>query len=252
MKTTNLKRSWMAKKMKREELVVKPYTLCYEGCYHKPEADSVMDSMEARIKELELALSNSREHEKALRKCFDNHRQRIKELEEENKHLEDYIDAYQKSEALNIEKLDKKDERIKELESDLSTMETDYEFRIKNVVNVQNDTELRLQNRIKELEQVISKKETTQKWISVKDRLPEDEDTNDGGFVLVDIHEIIDYPIPGIERVRVQEIYYENLAYDEENDCGIFVNTEHIMPDLDKCWFTHWMPLPPPPTTEEI
>lgn len=55
--------------------------------YEKDEADKVMDAMEARIKELEA----------------------------ENKHLDDYIDAYQKSEALNIEKLDKKDERIKEL-----------------------------------------------------------------------------------------------------------------------------------------
>lgn len=42
---------------------------------------------------------------------------RIKELEAENKHLEDYIDAYQKSEAINIAKLDEKDKRIKELES---------------------------------------------------------------------------------------------------------------------------------------
>lgn len=46
---------------------------------------------------------------------IDNLQDRIKELESENKHLEDYIDAYQKSEALDIEKLDEKDERIKEL-----------------------------------------------------------------------------------------------------------------------------------------
>ena len=52
-----------------------------EMVYAKDKADKVMDAMEVRIKELELALSNSREHEKALRKCFDNHRQRIKELE---------------------------------------------------------------------------------------------------------------------------------------------------------------------------
>lgn len=41
----------------REELVVKPYTLCYEGCYHKPEADNVMNAMEERIKELEATIS---------------------------------------------------------------------------------------------------------------------------------------------------------------------------------------------------
>lgn len=53
--------------------------------YQKSEALDIakMDKKDERIKDLELALSNSREHEKALRKCFDNHRQRIKELEEQ-------------------------------------------------------------------------------------------------------------------------------------------------------------------------
>lgn len=46
--------------------------------------DCQISKLERKIQELELALSNSREHEKALRKCFDNHRQRIKELEAKN------------------------------------------------------------------------------------------------------------------------------------------------------------------------
>lgn len=50
------------------------------------------------------------------------------------------------------EVMDKMESRIKELESDLSMMETDYEFRIKNTVKVLKNTELILQNRIKELE----------------------------------------------------------------------------------------------------
>ena len=69
---------------------------------------------------------------------YEAEKMRLQELESENKKLEDYIDAYQKSEALNIEKLDKKDERIKELLATISKMET-----------------------------------TTPKWISVKERLPE-------------------------------------------------------------------------------
>lgn len=79
--------------MKRENLESKEFGLIIASrnfpFYAAPEADSVMDELE----------------------------ERIKELEAENKHLEDYIDAYQKSEAINIAKLDEKDKRIKELES---------------------------------------------------------------------------------------------------------------------------------------
>lgn len=48
--------------------------------------------------------------------------------------------------------LDKMEARIKELKSDLTTMETSYEFLIKNTVKVLKNTELQLQNRIQELE----------------------------------------------------------------------------------------------------
>lgn len=48
--------------------------------------------------------------------------------------------------------LDKMEACIKELKSDLSTMEISYEFLIKNTVKVLKNTELQLQNRIKELE----------------------------------------------------------------------------------------------------
>lgn len=122
--------------MKREEL--KTYTSCelYDKnsdelkvgeAFLKEEADKVMDTMERRIKELESDLKTMEVSYEALIKNAVNIakdtelklRNRIKELEEENKHLEDYIDVYQKSEALNIEKLDKKDERIKELEAEV-------------------------------------------------------------------------------------------------------------------------------------
>lgn len=115
--------------------------------YEKEEADKVMDSMEAKIKELELALSNSREHEKALRKCFDNHRQLIKDLEA-----------------------------------------------------------------------TISILETTQKWISVKDRLPPK-----GQHVLVARTHRSLYPI-------------DVVCWSED----------YITHDI----VTHWMPLPDAPTTE--
>lgn len=108
-----------------------------EMVYDKAKADSVMDAME----------------------------QRIKELEEENKHLEDYIDAYQKSEAINIAKLDEKDERIKELRESLIANDNHW-------LGVYHK-DIRLKARIKELEANISILETTApKWISVDDRLP--------------------------------------------------------------------------------
>lgn len=148
--------------------------------YEKEEADKVMDSMEAKIKELELALSNSREHEKALRKCFDNHRQRIKELE---KQLED-------------------------VQNTMATENTD--------LGMEN---FKLKERVKELEATISKMETTtHKWISVNDRPP-----TKGQHVLVARTHRSLYPI-------------DVVCWSED----------YITHDI----VTHWMPLPPPPTTE--
>lgn len=80
--------------------------------YEKEDADKVMDAMEARIKELEEDLVEARGVNAGLRLY-------IKGLEEDNKHLDDMVDAYQKSEALDIAKLDEKDKRIKELEAEV-------------------------------------------------------------------------------------------------------------------------------------
>ena len=123
-----------------------------QHCADLMAADERIEELEARIKEFELALSNSREHEKALRKCFDIHRQRIKELEA-----------------------------------------------------------------------TISILETTQKWISVKDRLPY-----------------------SMERVLVCTTRgtFAPATYSPLTNSWI----EHGQL-LGK--ITHWMPLPPPPTTEE-
>ena len=168
----------------------------------KEEADSVMDAME----------------------------QRIKELEEENKHLEDYIDAYQKSEAINIAKLDEKDKRIKELEADA---ELDQKKRLM-LCNGYN----RKCERVKELEAqctkyqaepmnndpalnpTISKTETTTpKWVSVKDRLPKGNPM-----------------IPALDE-----------------DCKVVWWGNWHDDNLDIYGITHWLDnaLPPPPTTEE-
>lgn len=96
---------------------------------------------------------------------YEAEKMRLQELESENKKLEDYIDAYQKSEAINIAKLDEKDKRIKELEAEI---EMDAKKR-RIMVNGYN----KKCERVKELEATISKMETTApKWISVDDRLP--------------------------------------------------------------------------------
>lgn len=207
--------------------------------------DRANERMERRIARLTWCVESWKKANADLQETNDRLRKRIKELDSiphtDNTAVIDVLQA-----------------RIKELENKLYGS-SGQSTRLLNRINNFRSTDPKATDLIEDCYKcihqqmaTISKMETTEpKWISVKDRLPEDSDTNDGGFVLVDIHEIADFPIPGIERVRVQEIYYENLEYDEENDCGIFVNTEHIMPGLDKCWFTHWMPLPSAPTTEE-
>lgn len=102
--------------------------------------------------------------------------------------------------------------RIKELESIPHTDNT-------SVIDA-------LQKRIKELEEVISKMETTSpKWISTKDSLPKEGE------------EVI--------------VFYTSWKH-EYQQVAIFESGEFI--DLGGCALspTHWMPLPPPPITKEI
>lgn len=131
---------------------------------------------------------------------YEAEKMRLQELESENKKLEDYIDAYQKSEAINIAKLDEKDERIKELELALS-----------NAVAGGNIA----------LEQAKKLESQLPKWISVKDRLPPK-----GQHVLV------------VRNHRLRSLYPIDVVCWSE---------DYITHDI----VTHWMPLPPPPTTEE-
>lgn len=76
-----------------------------------------------------------------------------------------------------------------------------------------------MEARVKELEAAISILETTQKWISVEDRLPPK-----GQHVLVVRNHRSLYPI-------------DVVCWSED----------YITHDI----VTHWQPLPPPPTTEE-
>ncbi len=61
-------------------------------------------------------------------------------------------------------------------------------------------------------------------WISVKDRLPEKEDYNDRGYVIV--------------------------ARDDGTSDRDFYNNGHwIFTNQNNCEVTHWMPFPPAPVT---
>lgn len=156
----------------REELETYYKTSCVydtDVFYGKEEADSVMDAMEARIKELE-------EANKLAVVVGNQQAGRIKELE-------------------------------KQLEDVQNTMATE------NVdLGMENH---KLKERVKELEAVISKMETTQKWISVEDRLPKREE-------LVNKYD-------AKEHRQWVGLFYEGKDYE----------------------YTHWKPLPPPPTSEE-
>lgn len=73
-------------------------------------ADEHIEELEAKIKELELALSNSREYGRQLCKRFNDYRQRINELEETKSKM------YDSNQLMNA--------NIKELEATISKLET--------------------------------------------------------------------------------------------------------------------------------
>lgn len=155
--------------MKREDLEAREFGLIIASSnfpfYAAPEADAVMDAMEARIKELESKLyGNNGETTRLLNRINNFFTEDVK--------------------AKNI--IEECYTCIHQLLSTISKMET-----------------------------------TTPKWISAKDRLPED-----GACVLCN------------NGFGVQSIAIYN------NNLGFYNYDEDL-------WVTHWMPLPPSPTTEE-
>lgn len=113
--------------------------------------------------------------------------------------------------------MDAMEARIKELEADA---ELDQKKRLMPCEGYNRKCE-----RVKELEATISISETTEpKWISVEDKLPKEGE------------EVI--------------VFYTSWKH-EYQQVAIFESGEFI--DLGGCALspTHWMPLPPPPTTEE-
>lgn len=197
--------------MKREQLYI-----LGDGdaaAYYKSEADSVMDAYEARIKELELVVIGYKASLEwaNLKMCEKD--ARIKELGSMLKDKDEAMDSCRgliesanvmskdaKDKLLNrIKELEYKNERLKaanfDLQSHFATLKEDYD-------------ELKVQ---------------VPKWISVKDRLPED-----GEYILFVFKNCMFFG------------YYNK-------DC-----------EFHWCYHTgavngatHWMSLPPPPTTEE-
>lgn len=120
--------------------------------YYKSQADKVMDDYESKIKNLEKANAE-------LIKRVQTLEEECNKLEDENQRLFD--ECYESNgKVLELESQLRTSEELKQkwffkmrdLEAKLSTMETSYDALIKNTVNVKNDVELKLQNRIKELE----------------------------------------------------------------------------------------------------
>lgn len=159
-----------------------------DDVYEKDDADKVMDAMEERIK-----------------------------------HLESILDLDPRTNLSLVDENQQLRSRIKELENKLygsSGISTRLLNRINNFRSTDPKATDLIDDCYKCIHQqmaTISKMETTQKWISVKDRLPEEDE-----FVLAMRPKSINYKIDVVMWSR----YYSN--------------------DI-----THWMPLPPPPTTEE-
>ena len=125
---------------------------------------------------------------------------------------------YFKTQADNV--MDAMEARIKELEHQVMT---DCTCDSSKSATLRMDL-YKAQERIKELEATISILETTQKWISVEDELPKE----------------------GEEAL----VFYTSWKH-EYQQVAMFESGEFI--DIGGCALspTHWMPLPPPPTTEE-
>ncbi|MCQ2122444.1 MAG: DUF551 domain-containing protein [Fibrobacter sp.] len=124
-------------------------------------------------------------------------------------------DVYKKAEADKV--MDAMEARIKELEADA---ELDQK-RIRLLINGYK----RKSEQVKELEEVISKTETTQKWISVEDVLP--------------------------QWGKLVKIKFKDGKEDERRFSADYKWVSKGMQTCESVSVTHWMPLPPPPATEE-
>lgn len=229
--------------------------------YIKSEADSVMDALEAKIKSLEADIEESNsvqlEHLTSANEL-------ISSLEEENKSLRFNLEDWKhKAEEMELTaksfdaEIARSHEKIKETESKYNQLCWQHDAledecnkadeRIQKLTNENADLVMeveKLQERIKEREAVVSEMETSQpKWISVEERFPTTDEYDE---VLVDLHEVSDYPIAGVERIRTFQFITDSIEYDADNNCGIF-NVE----GMEKCWFTKWMPLPYAPKSED-
>lgn len=160
------------------------YETCTDKYYYKEDADNVMDAMEARIKHLESILDLDPRTNLSLVDENQQLRSRIKELEK----------------------------RLEDVQNTMATENVD--------LGMEN---YKLKERIKELEAAICIFETTQKWISVEDRLPDENKK-----VLV--------TNPSAHTSKIAWKYCGHWFFD--------TNFDVLEP-------THWMPFPPPLTTKE-
>ena len=164
----------------------------------------LLDAIEAGDA-LEKELSNLRQDYRKISELY---------IAEQNKcgHLESRIKELESiPHTDNTSVIDALQKRVKELEANA---ELDQKKRLMLCKGYNQKCE-----RVKELEATVSKMETTQKWISVKDRLPTSDTT--------------------------QYLVYDAVTKEYEKS---------FFSVILKCFqydVTHWQPLPPPPTTEE-
>lgn len=215
----------------REELIqYKTHINCsFFKSYLAEEADKVMDAMERRISRLTALVEGWKKNSVVLGEMY-------------HKRLEDVQNTMATENVdLGMENFKLK-ERVKELEMQNDVLNAEYDFlksaseeKIKELETQCIKYQAELMNNNPALNPTISKMETTTpKWISVKDRLPEEEKP----YILY---------VKGHQGVGDEQM----IVYWDASRRDFCVGEEGWPIDDEYSEVTHWMQLPPPPTTEE-
>jgi|GEM_PF-5376540 len=216
----------------REKLEVKELIDGNGFGFSKGKADNVMDAMERRIARLTALVEGWKRNSVELGKMY---KRRLAMEQARNNELDVALCNAVTGGQITLERAKMLEKKLEDVQNTMATENVDLgmeNHKLKErIKELENEIQLIEKNtdywadRYKELEAIISIMETTTpKWISVDDELPKE----------------------GEEVIA----FYTSWKH-EYQQVAMFESGEFI--DLGGCALspTHWMQLPPPPTTEE-